>query len=193
MLRKLVQLLVLGFVSLFTLAAHAGDDDGGLLLMAEFSYLGLDGSDYLLNIRGIVGYTFDFGLQLGGHVGGNYLHRPSADGQTYVDDSGETVPMDTGFLFWSVGPMAGFDIPLVKDWLGLELTVMPSFPITNKSKGFDIEAGAYAEFSFKGASKGKVGLALMGGIKFGHYDIEADQYSVKSNQMMPGGALAYQF
>jgi hypothetical protein len=167
--------------------------DDGPLFMAEFSYLGLDDADYLLNIRGILGYSFDFGLQLGAHLTGSHLSKPSVAGQTRVNDKGETVPQEEGFLFWGVGPMLGFDIEFVEDWLGLELTAIPYFPITNDSKGCGIEAGAYGYFSFEAASKGAFDLALMFGIKFDHIDVTADQYSIKSNQMMPGGGLMLQF
>lgn len=210
-MRGFIQLLVLSFVVFLASASFAQmgqddeseseseakpkvapeservQDDDGPVFIGETAYLALDSGDYLLPIRGAIGYTFPFGLQLGGHLTGYYLNRPS------VAEKPETMALDDSFVFWGVGPMVGWDLELVEDWIGIELMALPSFPITNYSTGWSIEVAGNAYFSFEGVSSGSFDLALMGGIRFCHVDFEADGYAIERNQMMPGGGIMGQF
>lgn len=187
--------LALAFFLLAPSALADEHDDDGIFLMGEVAYLELPGDDYTIIYRGLVGYTFEVGFQLGGGLTGFYLKRPCAP-----DPAAEPVgvcpaseePSDSS-SFAGPSPMAGWDIELVEDWLGLELTVIPTFPVTTGSKGWAIEAGANAYFSFEGASDGDFDLALMAGIKYGHFDIYADQYKLRRDEILPAAGLMGQF
>ncbi|MBU0705624.1 hypothetical protein KJ657_05370 [Patescibacteria group bacterium] len=197
-MQKLITLLTLCLVFFVVRQARAGDDDGPVL-MAEITGLDLPEEDDLFLFRGIVGYTFEPGVQIGGHFSYYRLDKPSVADQVTENACGYLVVCPPGqefqenFAFWGFGPMIGWNVEFVDDWFGTELATIFSFPVTTGSAGWSFEAGAYLYFSFKGMSDGDVPLYIMGGGHFGHFDFEIDHYDVEANEMMPVGAVMWQF
>jgi hypothetical protein len=183
---------------LFSQQAFAEDSDDGPVLIGEFVYLDLNEDDLYIT-RGIVAYTLEVGLQFGAQVSTYYLDRPSVVGKDYAlycrvpDPTQGPIILDDEFFFWGVGPMAGFDLELVDGWFGFEFLFTPSFPITDDSSGWSIEAGVDAYFSFEGMSDDSFDFALMFGAKYGHYDIDADYYVILHDRVMPTFGIMGQF
>jgi len=196
-----VRLCLVLFVLLLTPAALAqgkGSSESqidGPMLMAEIAYLELPAASYAIVYRGMFGYTFEPGFQLGGGLTGFYLNQPcnlprtceSAEGCPASDAPGNAAS------FAGPSPMIGWAIDLVEGWFGIQLSVIPTFPLTTGSKGWSIEAGANAYLSFRKVTDDDFGLTLMAGVKFGHFDISVDHYELRRNEVMPAGSLVYQF
>jgi hypothetical protein len=191
--------LVLIFLLLAPAAFAQGEgtesENEGPMLMAEVAYLELPGAEYAVVYRGVFGYTFEPGIQLGGGLTGFYLNRPCALAQTTEPAAScpaSEAPGDTS-SFAGPSPMVGWAIELVDGWFGIHLSVIPTFPLTTGSKGWSLEAGANAYLTFRKVTDDAFGLAIMAGAKFGHFDIEVDQYELRRDEVMPAGSLVYQF
>ncbi|MBN2306634.1 hypothetical protein JXD20_01500 [Candidatus Peregrinibacteria bacterium] len=180
------------------------DSDDGPVLILEATALGLPGPDNLSIFRMALGNTFRSGIQLGGHLTYSHLSRPSVDGVTFFEgcpqpsnhpfpEDRDSYMLDPDFSYWGVGPWLGYDLELINGWFGLEFTISPTFPITDDSSGWSIEFGAYPYISLEWLTADYVDLAVMLGMKFGHFDIEADRTHVEHNRMMVGGGIMLQF
>lgn len=177
------------------------DSDDGPVLMLEFTSLDLPEDDDMSIFRMIAGWTFDYGIQFGANLTFHNLDRPSVNGVVFVkppetpypQEPEKTYTLDDSFVYWGFGPFLGFDVELIEGWLGLEFIVTPTFPVTNDSSGWSIEVSSYAYFSFEGMSDDWFDVALMGGLKYGHYDVEADRYQIEEDQMMPAVGVMVQF
>lgn len=203
-MRHFMLILALLSLFLFSLQALAEDADDGPVVIVEFASLNLDGDDDVKIFRMIPGYTFKSGIQVGANLAVFSLDRPSVKGVAYYEgcpqlpgdpfyQDQDTYTLEPAFSYWGFGPMLGLDVELIEGWIGLEFMVTPTFPITNDSSGWSIEVGGFAYFSLEGITDEWLDLAFMAGLKFGHYDVEADRTKIEENRMMPGFGAMLQF
>lgn len=177
-----------------TITEEEADEDDGAVVISEFSYLDLPGKDSAFIYRGILGYTFEVGFQIGAGLTGFHLDRPCAP---YTDKSAGSCPPSGEPAETSdfAGPtaMLGWDLELVQGWFGFEITAMGTFPVTAGARGWVVEGGASPYFSFEAVSKDKVDLAITSGVKYIHADIDVDQYELETDEIMPTWGVMYQF
>lgn len=203
MVNKFTLILVLLALVSISSSASAYSDDGPVVIV-EYVSLDLPADDDLKGFRMMAGWTLESGFQIGANLTYYNLNRPSVDGvvQTLDCNRPEDRPflaasqpyvLEPEFTYWGFGPMLGFDVELIDDWVGFEFMVTPIFPMTNGSAGWSIEIGAFAYLSLEGLTSDWLDLAFMGGIKFGHYDHECDCYRFEENRMMPGLGAMFQF
>ena len=180
------------------------DSDDGPVFIAEFSPMNLGGGDKMSIFRMAPGYTFKSGFQLGANLARFSLDRPSVNGKIYLDgcevppgasipDDAEPYTLSPEFAYWGFGPTLGYDAELINGWFGVEFMANLSFPITNNSSGWSLEISSYAYLSLEALTGNKVDLALMGGLKYGYFEVEADRYQIEERRMMPGFGVMLQF
>lgn len=195
-MRRFTFFLSLCLVFLVSRQAAAGDDDGPFVML-EFNYLTLKEDDnYAWSFRGVGGYTFKPGFQLGGGLSGFYLSKPSVLTEAVADPCGLCPPeaREEDLWFAALSPMLGWDIRLVDGWFGLHVTAIPSFPFTEGVNRFSwsIEGGISAYFSFQDIA-GDIYPTLFGGIKASYFDYEIDYYELRQGLVHPTWGAAVHF
>lgn len=200
-MRVLAFALTLLVVLSFSQRTTAGDSDDGPVLITEFTYLDISDDDDMYVGRMVAGWALDVGIQFGANLAFYYLDRSSVNGVTYTKppvtpfpgESERTYTLDPEFTYWGFGPVLGYDLELVEEWFGLEFMVTLTFPVTNDASGLSIEVGSYAYLSSEWLTGKSFHFVLMGGGKYGHYDVDADRYPIEQDVIMPGLGVMLQF